>query len=30
MEKVEKYTDGSCSGNHGPVGCGSILMYKGN
>lgn len=30
MEKVIIYTDGACSGNPGPGGWGSILMYKGN
>ena len=33
MEKltyVEMFTDGACSGNPGPGGWGSILMYKGN
>ena len=30
MEKVVIYTDGACSGNPGPGGWGSILMYKGN
>lgn len=29
MEKVIIYTDGACSGNPGPGGWGSILMYKG-
>ena len=29
MEKVVIYTDGACSGNPGPGGCGTILMYKG-
>ena len=28
MEKVVIYTDGACSGNPGPGGYGSILMYK--
>lgn len=28
MEKVIIYTDGACSGNPGPGGWGSILMYK--
>lgn len=28
MEKVIMYTDGACSGNPGPGGWGSILMYK--
>ena len=28
MEKVVIYTDGACSGNPGPGGWGSILMYK--
>ena len=28
MEKVIIYTDGACSGNPGPGGYGSILMYK--
>lgn len=30
MEKVIIYTDGACSGNPGPGGWGSILMYKDN
>lgn len=30
MEKVIIYTDGACSGNPGPGGWGTILMYKGN
>ena len=30
MEEVIIYTDGACSGNPGPGGWGSILMYKGN
>ena len=30
MEEVVIYTDGACSGNPGPGGWGSILMYKGN
>lgn len=30
MEKVVIYTDGACSGNPGPGGWGTILMYKGN
>ena len=30
MEKVIIYTDGACSGNPGPGGWGSILMYKKN
>ena len=30
MEKVVIYTDGACSGNPGPGGWGSILMYKDN
>ena len=30
MEKVVIYTDGACSGNPGPGGWGSILMYKEN
>ena len=29
-EKVIIYTDGACSGNPGPGGWGSILMYKEN
>ena len=29
MEKVVIYTDGACSGNPGPGGWGTILMYKG-
>ncbi len=28
MEKVIIYTDGACSGNPGPGGWGTILMYK--
>lgn len=28
MEKVLIYTDGACSGNPGPGGWGTILMYK--
>ena len=30
MEEVIIYTDGACSGNPGPGGWGSILMYKNN
>ena len=30
MEEVIIYTDGACSGNPGPGGWGSVLMYKGN
>lgn len=30
MEEVIIYTDGACSGNPGPGGWGSILMYQGN
>lgn len=30
MEDVVIYTDGACSGNPGPGGWGSILMYKDN
>lgn len=30
MENVVIYTDGACSGNPGPGGWGSILMYKDN
>ena len=30
MEKVIIYTDGACSGNPGPGGWGSILIYKEN
>ena len=30
MEEVTIYTDGACSGNPGPGGWGSILMYKEN
>ena len=30
MEEVTIYTDGACSGNPGPGGWGTILMYKGN
>ena len=30
MEEVLIYTDGACSGNPGPGGWGSILMYKDN
>ena len=29
MKELEIYTDGACSGNPGPGGWGSILMYKG-
>ena len=29
MKELELYTDGACSGNPGPGGWGSILMYKG-
>ncbi|MGI6092492.1 MAG: ribonuclease HI [Veillonellaceae bacterium] len=29
MAEVEIYTDGACSGNPGPGGWGSILIYKG-
>ena len=28
MEKVVIYTDGACSGNPGPGGWGTVLMYK--
>lgn len=28
MEKIVIYTDGACSGNPGPGGWGTILMYK--
>lgn len=28
MEKVTIYTDGACSGNPGPGGWGTVLMYK--
>lgn len=28
MEEVIIYTDGACSGNPGPGGWGTILMYK--
>ena len=28
MKKVIIYTDGACSGNPGPGGWGSILMYQ--
>ena len=28
MEEVIIYTDGACSGNPGPGGWGSILMYE--
>ena len=28
MEEVTIYTDGACSGNPGPGGWGTILMYK--
>ena len=28
MEKVIIYTDGACSGNPGPGGWGTVLMYK--
>lgn len=30
MEEIVIYTDGACSGNPGPGGWGSILMYKDN
>lgn len=30
MKKVIIYTDGACSGNPGPGGWGTILMYEGN
>ena len=30
MEQVIIYTDGACSGNPGPGGWGSILIYKNN
>lgn len=30
MEEIVIYTDGACSGNPGPGGWGSILMYKEN
>lgn len=30
MKKIILYTDGACSGNPGPGGYGSILMYKEN
>lgn len=30
MEKVTIYTDGACSGNPGPGGWASVLMYKDN
>jgi len=30
MEEITIYTDGACSGNPGPGGWGSILMYKEN
>ena len=30
MEEVTIYTDGACSGNPGPGGWGTILMYKDN
>lgn len=30
MEKIIIYTDGACSGNPGPGGWGTILMYKEN
>ena len=30
MDKVTIYTDGACSGNPGPGGWGTILMYKEN
>ena len=29
MKEIEIYTDGACSGNPGPGGWGSILIYKG-
>ena len=28
MKKVEIYTDGACSGNPGPGGCGAVLRYR--
>jgi ribonuclease HI len=28
--KIEIFTDGACSGNPGPGGWGTILMYKDN
>ena len=28
MKRVTIYTDGACSGNPGPGGCGAILIYK--
>lgn len=30
MKKVELYTDGACSGNPGPGGWGTILIYNGH
>ena len=30
MDKILIYTDGACSGNPGPGGWGTILMYKGH
>ena len=30
MKKVLIYTDGACSGNPGPGGCGAILFYEEN
>jgi ribonuclease HI len=26
---IEIYTDGACTGNPGPAGCGAVLIYKG-
>jgi ribonuclease HI len=30
MKKIEIYTDGACSGNPGPGGWGTVLIYKNN
>ena len=30
MKAVELFTDGACSGNHGPGGWGAILRYRGH
>ena len=30
MESIAVYTDGACSGNPGPGGWGSILLYQGH
>src|SRR3990167_5035819 len=29
MKKIEIFTDGACSGNPGPGGCGALLRYNG-